>query len=94
MNQFTERVVVHRWSKLLVDQMDELHLGRLPLIALKDGEPLRRVTRLVEGGEEHLAGLRRLLNTKELITAVQSRERVLRAIICGKKAYGRAWRRV
>jgi hypothetical protein len=38
LNQFTEKVAVQRRPNVLVDQADELLLGWLPLIALKEGE--------------------------------------------------------
>jgi hypothetical protein len=82
MNQFAERVATQRRAKELVDQTDEFLPGWLPLIALGEGEPLRRFIGHVEGGEEHLASIRRLLNTEELIAAIQPWERVFRAIIC------------
>jgi hypothetical protein len=49
------------------------------------GRTLRFFTKHVEGGEEHLTRIRRLLNTEELIIAIQPWKRVLQAIICGKE---------
>jgi hypothetical protein len=44
MDQFAERVAAQQRLEALVDQADELLLGRLPLIVLEEGEPLRRFT--------------------------------------------------
>jgi hypothetical protein len=85
LNQFIEGVAVQRRIEALVDKADELLLGRLPLIALKEGEPLRCFTGHVEGGEEHLARIRHFLNAEELIAAIQPWKRVFSAIIRGEE---------
>jgi hypothetical protein len=85
MDRFTERVVAQRRAKAMIDQADEFLLGWLPLIMLEEGEPMRRFTGHVEGGEEHLARICHLLNTKELIAVIQPGERIFGETIRGEE---------
>lgn len=56
-------------------------------VALQNEVPLLHSTHEMEGGEPHLVALRGMLGAEEPIAAVEPAERVILAIVCGKRDF-------
>jgi hypothetical protein len=87
LDQLAQRVAVEGWPKSLINQLDEGRPIRRPMVALDEGLPLRRITSHVEGGQENFASLLGALDTEELLTPVQPRQRVFSAVISGEQQF-------
>lgn len=55
------------------------------MVLFNEGEPLRGVTRHVEGSQENFAGVFSALDAEELLTTIQLGQRILRTIVHGEK---------
>jgi hypothetical protein len=85
LDELTKSVAAEWWPKALVDELDEFVPRRLAAVPLKECVPLGCFARHVECGEEHLAGLRRLLNVKELVALIEPLQWILRAVEGGEE---------
>jgi hypothetical protein len=85
LDQFAERIAAQRWPEPLVNQLVECLLGRRVVVLFNEGEPLRGVTRHVEGSQENFAGVFSALDAEELLTTIQLGQRILRTIVHGEK---------
>jgi hypothetical protein len=73
LDQLAQCVAAERWPKPLVDKLHKLCPIRRAVIALDEGEPLRRVANHVEHRQEHPADVLGFLDAEELLTSIEQR---------------------